>query len=117
MDLTQAIDRHAEWKTRFRKAMTEHQSLDAAAIAKDNCCDLGKWLHGEAKARYGQLPSFSACVAKHAAFHAEAGKVAHAINAKIFDEAESMLGAGTGYAAASTAAGAAILHLKKEAAL
>lgn len=114
MDLNQALEKHAEWKVKFRSAISKKESMDAATIAKDNCCELGKWLHGDAKAKYSKLPSYSACVVKHAAFHSEAGKVAHAINAKNFDLAESMLGAGTTYFLASSAVGVAISHLRKE---
>ncbi|HJV51715.1 MAG TPA: CZB domain-containing protein [Noviherbaspirillum sp.] len=114
MDLHQAIEKHAEWKVKFRSAIAKKESMDVHSIAKDNCCDLGKWLHGDAKARYGKLPSYAQCVLKHAAFHSEAGKVAHAINAKNFDLAEAMLGSGTSYFLASSAVGIAISHLRKE---
>lgn len=117
MDLNQAIDRHAEWKTKFRRAISGHETMDAEAISKDNVCELGKWLYGEAKGKFGKYGSHAECVAKHAAFHAEAGKIARAINAKKFAEAEAMLNSGTPYANASSAVGLAILHLKKEAGL
>ncbi len=48
MDLDQAVAKHAEWKVKFRKAISAKEQLDTASIAKDNCCELGKWLHGEA---------------------------------------------------------------------
>jgi hypothetical protein len=115
MDLEAAIGKHAEWKTKFRNAMSKHEQMDAASIAKDNCCELGKWLHGEGKTHYGRLASLTACVQKHALFHTEAGKVAAAINAKKFDEAEAMLGSGTGYTHASSDVGVAIMKLRKEA--
>jgi hypothetical protein len=117
MDLNEAIKKHAEWKLKFRKAITDHETMDAATISKDNCCDLGKWLYGDAKTKFGKLSSHAECVAKHAAFHVEAGKVATTINAKKYEEAENMLGSGTGYASASGAVGVAIMNLKKEAGL
>lgn len=117
MDLNTAIEKHAEWKMKFRSAISKKETMDAGTISKDNCCELGKWLHGEAKAKFGSLQSHSACVAKHAAFHVEAGKVAQAINAKKYVEAEAMLNAGTPYAASSSSVGVAILQLKKEAQL
>lgn len=49
MDLNNAIAKHSEWKTKLRSAITRKETLDASTISKDNCCDLGKWLHGEAK--------------------------------------------------------------------
>lgn len=117
MDLNNAVGKHAEWKVKFRSAISKQEQLDVATIAKDNCCDLGKWLHGEAKASFGRLASHAECVKKHATFHVEAGKVAAAINAKKYAEAETMIGNGTSYAHASSAVGVAIMQLKKEAKL
>ncbi|MBI2384102.1 MAG: CZB domain-containing protein [Gammaproteobacteria bacterium] len=117
MDLNHAIEKHAEWKVKFRSAIGRHESMDAATIAKDNCCELGKWLHGEGKATHGTLPGYAQCLAKHAAFHVEAGKVAHAINARKYGEADTMLGAGSAYVQASSAVAIAIMQLKKESGL
>ena len=117
MDLNQAGAAHAEWKVKLRLAITKQEQMDAATISVDNACALGQWLHGPAKAKYSGLRAFSDCVAKHAAFHREAGAVARCINARDYAKAESMLGAGTAYATASSAVGSAILGLKKEAAL
>ncbi|CAG4882719.1 Chemotaxis protein [Georgfuchsia toluolica] len=114
MDLDQAVTKHAEWKMKFRAAITKQETMDVATISKDNCCELGKWLHGEAKAKYGKLGSHSECVGKHATFHVEAGKVAIAINLKKYKEASAMLDVGTPYAAASSAVAVAIMHLKKK---
>ena len=116
MDLDQAIERHAQWKVKFRQAIANKETMDADTISKDNCCELGKWLHGDAKAKFGKLASHSDCIAKHAAFHTEAGKVAKAINAKNYDEATAMIEQGTPYAAASNAVAVAITKLKKESA-
>jgi methyl-accepting chemotaxis protein len=113
MDLNTASQSHSEWKVKLRLAITNRETLDAATISKDNCCALGKWLHGEAKAQFGKVPSYGDCVAKHADFHREAGKVASAINAADFERAGKMLDAGTPYAKATSAVGSAILGLKK----
>jgi len=115
MNLEGAIGKHAEWKMKLRGAISKKEQMDAATISRDNCCELGKWLHGEAKTKYSRLASHAECVQKHAAFHVEAGKIASAINAQKFTEAEAMLGAGTAYAKASSDVGVAIMHLKKEA--
>lgn len=115
MDLDSAIGKHAEWKMKFRTAIARQESMDAESIAKDNCCELGKWLHADGKTKFGKLLGHTECLNKHAAFHAEAGKVARTINAKKYSEAEAMLASGTSYAIASNAIGVAIMHLKKEA--
>ena len=115
MDLVSAIAKHTEWKTKFRTAITKKETLDSATISKDNCCDLGKWLHGEARRAYGTLASHGDCVAKHAQFHTEAGKVASAINAKNYAEATNMINTGTPYFAASNAVSVAVMKLRREA--
>jgi len=117
MDLENAISKHSEWKTKFRSAISKKEQMDVATISKDNCCDLGKWLHGDAKSSYSNLTSYIDCVRKHAAFHTEAGKVATAINSKKYTEAETMLGSGTTYSQVSSDVGVAIMRLKKEAKL
>jgi len=117
MNIEDFISKHAEWKIKFRNAITKKEKLDAETIAKDNVCDLGKWLYGEAKAKFGKLASYSEVVAKHAAFHTEASKVAKAINAGKYDEASAMIESGTPYARASSDVASALLKLKREAGL
>lgn len=117
MDLDEAVGKHAQWKLKFRNAITGKETMDADTIAKDNCCDLGKWLHGEANTQHGKFPSYIDCLTKHAAFHVEAGKIAKAINAKKYVEADAMIGSNTPYVLASSAVGLAIMRLKKEAGL
>ncbi len=112
MDLNLAIQKHAEWKYKFRTAMEKHEPMDAATIAKDNCCEIGKWLHGEAKAKHGHLASYAKCLSAHAAFHIEAGKIAALINSQKKEEAERMLSSGTPYHEASKRVGIAIIELK-----
>jgi len=73
-------------------------------------------LHGEGKKLFGTLPIHTHCVATHKLFHLEAGKIAEAINANNFVEAESMLAAHTHFSKTSNALAAAILRLKKDAA-
>jgi Chemoreceptor zinc-binding domain len=117
MDLDQAIRKHSDWKIKFRSAISKQESMDAETIAKDNCCDLGKWLHGDAKRDFAAVASLSECVTMHAAFHVEAGKVASAINAKKFTAAETMIDPNSPYARASSAVVKAILKLKAEVAV
>lgn len=115
MDLSQAIRKHTEWRLKLRSAISNRETLDVATIAKDNCCELGKWLHGEGKALFGTLRAYPVCVAAHANFHVEAGRVAQIINSKRYDDAGKMLDGDTPYVSASTAVGVAIVRLKKEA--
>lgn len=117
MDLDSTVRTHAQWKTQLRQAISAHTRMDVSTMARDDCCELGQWLHGEAKARFGHLEAHRACVHSHQAFHTEVAKVARAVNAEQFALAENMLGAATPYARASSALGVAFLQLRKAAAV
>lgn len=114
MDLNMAVQKHAEWKYKFRTAMSTHEPMDVDTISKDNCCEIGKWLHGDAKTKHGHLAAYGKCVSARAAFHEEAGKIAAVINSKKIDEAEQMLASGTPYHEASKRVGVAIIALKND---
>lgn len=114
MDLNEAIQKHAQWKFRFHQAMLEKQQMDAAGISKDNNCELGKWLHDEAKVLHKHCKAYAKCVAGHAAFHVEAGKVAVAVNAQRKEEAKRMLGAGSAYTDVSKRVAVALIELQNE---
>jgi methyl-accepting chemotaxis protein len=114
MNLDEAIVRHTEWKIIFRSAISKKEPVDAAAIRLDHGCALGKWLHGEGKSHYEGKASFANLIAVHADFHRNAGRVADAINAGKYDEAETLLGVWGEYSSASMAVVDAIETLQKE---
>lgn len=114
-DFDAAAAAHADWKSKLRSAIIKKETLDASTISKDNCCVLGKWLHGEGRSKHSTSAGFSDLIAKHQEFHKEAGAVAAKINAKAYDEAEKMLAGATPYGRASTAVGVALLMVKKSA--
>lgn len=113
MNLDNAVAAHAQWKTKFRAAIDRKEQLDAATIAKDNCCELGKWLHGEGKVSLGSKPEFLTLLSRHKDFHNEAGKVATAIHGGKYNDANTMIGAGSTFSNASSQVGIAIGALKK----
>jgi len=115
MNLNQAISKHIEWKVKFFTAILRHETMDTETISKDNCCELGKWLHEDGKAQFGNLASYAICLDKHATFHKEAGKIAIKINEKKFNDAEAMLNAGQPYTTSSNNLSLAIKNLEKEA--
>ena len=117
IDLNEAIQAHGEWKTKLGNACQFREHMDSATISRDDCCKLGKWLHGKARRDYRQLGGYSDCVKKHAAFHREAGKVAEFINSEQYAVAETMLKNGSRYASVSAEVCKAIVALKKEAGL
>lgn len=115
MNLDTAVQAHAQWKMKLRSAISKHEKMDLTTLSRDDCCELGHWLHGEGKSSYGRLTSHADCVHKHVVFHSEVTKVARAVNAHQFDVAEDMLNAGTPYAKASSALSVSFLQLRKEA--
>lgn len=113
MDLKQAIEKHVAWKMKFRAAIDARQTMDQVAIAKDNVCDLGAWLHGPGRIECSRCASFDALIEAHREFHVEAGRIAAAINAKNFPEAERLL-VGAAYSAASQRAVMAMMSIQRE---
>lgn len=117
MDLNHAIAKHVDWKIKFRAAIANQETVDQHAIARDDRCELGIWLYGDARETFGTFASYAECVTQHATFHREAALVAEAINSRHFQRAEAMLSDDTPYTKASMSVCGAILRLKKEAAL
>jgi methyl-accepting chemotaxis protein len=115
MNLDEAVKKHIEWRAKFRLAIVKKEQMDAATIGKDNCCEVGKWLHGEGKSRWGSKPEFLRALDRHKAFHAEAGKVAQLINAQKYTEADAAIGNGTAFENVSKEVSTALIFLKKAA--
>ena len=114
IDLDKAIQAHAEWRSRLRTAAQNQDTLDAETIARDDCCDLGRWLHGSAGTQYGNRPNFVALLDKHRAFHTIAGQIAEHINRGAYAEAEEALAGNTAFSRASSEVGASIVQLRTE---
>lgn len=113
MDLRSAIDAHAAWKVKLRRALITCEKLDADTLSMDNQCAFGKWLHGEARQKFGQSKSYADCLRSHAAFHRIAGSIACDINAGETEKAERELD-GQAYADITKDIGIAIVRLRKE---
>lgn len=114
MDLSDAIAKHEQWRVDFRGAMARGEIVDEDAIARDNCCELGRWLYGEGRAKHEKLSEFIDVIKDHKNFHVEAGRVAKLINKKRYTEAESAMNAVSPYASASSAVALALTRLKKK---
>lgn len=80
MDLNLALQKHTEWKTRFRNALHAGERLDAERFALDTSCELGRWLHGKAYDLYRERSDFRYCIMMHAALHREIGRLALVVN-------------------------------------
>lgn len=89
------IASHQEWRVTLRNAVLKNKKLDAEAMRRDDCCDLGMWIHGVGGQRWGRAPVFTELIRHHKTFHAEAGKVADAINCGALDQARGLMENGT----------------------
>jgi methyl-accepting chemotaxis protein len=115
INLDNAIKAHADWRSKLRQAAQQHEQLDGDTIRRDDCCELGKWLHGAgASGKCGRAPSFSALIQAHQKFHVAAGQVAQTINQGDSARAQEMLGSGTPFSDASSVVTRLIVQLKKE---
>jgi len=113
MNLDEAIAAHVKWKlrlTRFIEGKTA-EKLSSTTIAKDNLCDLGKWIHGEG-AKLKAVPHYRDLVKKHANFHLCAAEVVK--KAESGDKAAAKSALGGSFASASKETIEAVMKLKKE---
>jgi methyl-accepting chemotaxis protein len=118
INLNNAIKAHADWRNKLRKALIHKEQLDAETIGRDNCCELGKWLHGAGKSQYGGKPSFVKLVDAHRAFHEEAGRVAQEVNSGRYELANKMLeNTAAGFTKASNTVKSFIVQLTRELAM
>jgi len=92
MDFEGAIKAHSTWMLRLYSYAegTSREKLDAQMIAKDNLCELGKWIQGEGL-RYGREPEFQELVKAHAAFHKSAAAIVDLVDQGRRASAEKVL--------------------------
>jgi methyl-accepting chemotaxis protein len=103
VDFDQAILAHIKWKTRLKNYLNGKEQIDLAILSMDHQCELGKWIHGEAKAKYASDPTFADLKLKHAQFHTVAATVARNANGLSADEASKAIDAvSSEYGRAST---------------
>nr|WP_238544115.1 CZB domain-containing protein [Acidovorax sp. KKS102] len=114
INLDTAIQAHANWRAKLRTAVTQKERLDAETVGRDDCCELGQWLHGAGSSQYGGKPSFVNLLGAHRQFHEEAGKVARMINQGAYDHAEKQLANDTAFSRASQKVATAVIQLAKE---
>lgn len=101
MDFKSAIAAHSKWKATLRNAAMSGERLDAAQIRRDDCCMLGKWIHGPGSQRWGHMPRFVELQTHHQQFHQEASAIAEVINAGQQERALQMLAHGSPFMAAT----------------
>ena len=115
LTLENALDAHSKWTEWLKAIASSGEKIDVETIKRDDCCELGKWLHSSGGMVYGHSPRFTRLVATHKEFHAIAGAIAQEISDSSYKVAESMLQAGTPFAYASEEVAMAIMELKTEA--
>ncbi len=110
-DIQAAVAAHLGWKTRLRDAIRTGEKFDITTVRRDDCCPLGKWLHGPGGNKWGQAPAFVTLVQNHAVFHVEAARIAEMVNAGDRVSAERLLAGGTSFAKATQATVVALKSL------
>jgi len=112
--LDDAYSSHSEYKRQLRKSIEKFETLDVQSISRDDCCLLGKWLHGEGKSLFGHIFEFKYLKERHAVFHRQAGLIATVANEKHFEKAILMMEEGSNYAEATSLVCSAIEDLKRK---
>jgi hypothetical protein len=102
-----------KWKDRLKQVISGKETLDPLAVAKDDQCDLGRWIHGEGKGKFAALPQYEEVRAAHAQFHRTAADVIRTVKAGDSATAQTMMAYGGAYYSASSACVNAITRLRK----
>lgn len=102
-DLKAFTSAHLKWKTRLRDAIRSGETFDLDTVRRDDCCALGKWLHGPGGKRWGHQPAFTQLLSTHANFHQEACRVAEAANRRDEPQVARLLDIGTAFSQATQA--------------
>lgn len=93
LDINMAIAAHENWKLRLQAFLdgSSTEQFSPEVICFDDRCDLGKWIHGEGRARLGAFPGFTALMGHHKMFHYAASNVVALSNAGKEEDARKML--------------------------
>ena len=111
MNFDQVIFAHSDWKNHFKHYLEGKEKLDEQTVAKDNVCELGKWLAGEG-ARHAQLPEYRDLKEKHTQFHLTAAQAVRESHKLPKEQSLKLVDIGTPFAKASVACVLAISKLK-----
>jgi methyl-accepting chemotaxis protein len=115
MDLDEAVKAHAAWKMRLQAYIRQpDKSIDAAEVARDDCCPLGQWLHGDGKGLISGLPEYETLIAEHARFHRAVGDAVKMADAGHNVLEEHVLAWDSEFAAASRNVVTTIVQIKKK---
>ena len=94
LDFASALSAHQAWRKLLLDLLADPDKEgfpDAATVGRDDCCTLGRWLHGDGKARFGVGPQFGTLLEEHRAFHHTAGQIVVQLQARKLDEASRLI--------------------------
>ncbi len=76
MNFLEIINTHVRWKERLLAHIEGRsaEKLDPAVIARDDQCQMGKWIYGDGKL-FQDTPQYEQVRAEHARFHQIAANV------------------------------------------
>ena len=113
MNFDQAAISHIQWKERLLRYLNEGDTnLDAAQLAAENECPLGRWIH-EKRGQYSTYPQYATLEQHHRKFHQILGGLVRGVRAGLALRPETWLGADTEFGKTSAAVLAAIMSLKR----
>lgn len=99
MNAEEAVRAHAEWKEKLTTYLHHPDgSLDAAEVDRDDCCTLGKWIHG-LDSRSSNCAEVISLRVVHAEFHHAAAKIVRKADAGEERDVEKLLGKDSDFAA------------------
>lgn len=115
MNFDQAIACHVQWKSKLSAYIAKpDKSLDAASVAHDDRCDLGKWLRGDGL-KFAASPEYKQLVEDHQRFHHAASEIIRKADSGKSVKEDVALGAKSEYASASNAVVASLMKMKQAA--
>jgi aerotaxis receptor len=111
----EAIASHQQWRVTLRNAALKGGQVDADQLRRDDCCELGHWIHGSGARVWSTSPGFDRLVDVHRTFHVEAAKVADTVNQKQLERAGKMLEPGSAFVEAGKDLTLAIRTVREQA--
>ncbi len=91
MDFDDAIRAHVRWGAKLRLyANGSGEKLDSGTVARDDACDLGRWVYGEGS-RFAGDDDYRELKDAHARVHTSAAEVIRKVDAKDLSAANAML--------------------------
>lgn len=113
MDIDEALRHHLEWKIALRWMLCGHQPIDAERLARDDVCELGRWLAGEAGARFRGSLALERARRAHSEFHRACAAVIQRSADGDPLAASALLDPGGAFSTASEEIAAALQALKR----